>query len=432
MRILYVSQYFPPEMGAPSARVHELSREWVRLGHEVTVLTAFAHHPTGIKAVQDRGVLTRRETVDGIKVIRTYVYATPNKGTLKRMLSYASFMLSAMTIGRLRVPKVDVVAATSPQLLCAVAGYFLARTLRVPFVFEVRDLWPESILAVEALKDSAFIRLLKGVARYLYRHADQIVTVGEGYRQGIHSRYGIPEEHMEVVRNGIDTSLFVPGPRDNEVRREYGWGDRFVIMYVGTHGMAHGLHQVLEAAKALRDDPEKVFVFVGEGAEKEKLKQLAAQWQLPNVQFIDQQSKPRIPLFYAACDLGLVSLRDSSLFQEVLPSKIFEYMGMAKPILLNVAGEARQIVEAASAGRYVPSGDVDALVDAVRELARQKEELEEMGRRGRDYVVQHFDRRMLARRYLDILEPLVRSSRKTSVRWDRPLPASTEGLEARV
>src|SRR5262245_16823444 len=152
MRILYVSHNFSPEMGAPSARVHELSREWVRLGHEVTVLTGFAHHPTGSKAVRDRGVLTRRELVDGIDVIRTYVYATPNQGIAKRMLCFASFMLSAMTIGRLRVPVPDIVIATSPQLLCAVAGYFLARTLRAPFVFEVRDLWPESILAVEAMK----------------------------------------------------------------------------------------------------------------------------------------------------------------------------------------------------------------------------------------------------------------------------------------
>jgi colanic acid biosynthesis glycosyl transferase WcaI len=429
VHILYVSQYFPPEMGAPSARVHELSREWVRLGHEVTVLTAFAHHPTGIKARQDRGVLTRRETIEGINVIRTYVYATPNKGTFKRMLSYASFMLSAMTIGLLRVQRPDVVIATSPQLLCAVAGYFLARSLRVPFVFEVRDLWPESILAVEALNDSAFIRALKGVAHYLYKHSERIVTVGEGYRQGIHSRYGIPEQSMEVVRNGIDTSLFVPGPRDNEVRREHGWGDRFVTMYVGTHGMAHGLHHVLEAAKALREEPDKVFVFVGEGAEKDNLKRLAAQWQLSNVQFIDQQPKARIPLFYAACDLGLVSLRDTALFQEVLPSKIFEYMGMAKPILLNVAGEARQIVEAASAGLYVPSGNVPALANAVRDLARHVAEREVMGRRGREYVVQHFDRRALAKRYLDILEPIARSPRKERLRCERPLPASREPLE---
>jgi glycosyltransferase involved in cell wall biosynthesis len=394
-------------MGAPAARVHELSREWVRQGHEVTVLTAFAHHPTGVKAAQDRRVLTRRECVDGIDLIRTYVYATANKGTLKRMLSYASFMLSAMTIGRLRVPRPDVVIATSPQLLCAVAGYFLARTLRAPFVFEVRDLWPESILAVEALRDSAFIRLLKRLSHYLYSHCDRIVTVGEGYRQGIHSRYGISTDRMDVIRNGIDTSLFVPAPRDNEIRKQYGWDDRFVVMYVGTHGMAHGLQQVLEAARALRDEPDKLFVFVGEGAEKESLKRLALEWSLPNVQFIDQQPKARIPLFYAACDLGLVSLRDTPLFQEVLPSKIFEYLGMARPILLNVAGEARHIVEAARAGVYVPSGDVPALAQAVRTLAGQTKELELMGQRGREYVLENFDRRVLAQRYIEVLTPVV-------------------------
>jgi glycosyltransferase involved in cell wall biosynthesis len=402
-------------MGAPSARVHELAREWVRLGHEVTVLTAFAHHPTGVKAAADRGVLTRRETVDGIQLIRTYVYATANKGTLKRMLSYASFMLSAMTIGRVRVSRPDIVIATSPQLLCAVAGYFLARTLRVPFVFEVRDLWPESILAVEALKDSLLVRLLKRVARHLYNHADRIVTVGEGYRKGIHTRYGIAEEKMEVIRNGIDTSLFVPGPHDNEVRREYGWGDRFVTMYVGTHGMAHGLHHALEVARELRDEPDKLFVFVGEGAEKENLKRLAADWQLPNVQFIDQQPKSRIPLFYAACDLGLVSLRNTPLFQEVLPSKIFEYLGMARPMLINVAGEARQVVEAAGAGVYVPSGDVPAMTQAVRELALRKKDLEAMGRRGREYVLRHFDRQELARRYLDILHSVASPARKEAL-----------------
>lgn len=395
------------------------------MGHEVTVLTAFAHHPTGIKAPQDRGVLTRRETVDGINLIRTYVYAAANKGTVKRMLSYASFMLSAMTIGRLRVPKPDVVVATSPQLLCAVAGYFLARTLRVPFVFEVRDLWPEQIIAIDALKEGAFIRMLKRVARYLYNHADQLVTVGEGYRRGIHTRYGIPEESIKVVPNGIDTSLFVPGVRDNEVRKEYGWGDRFVTMYVGTHGMCQGLHHILEAANALRNDPDKVFVFVGEGAEKEDLKRLAIQWQLPNVQFIDQQPKARIPLFYAACDLGLVSLRDTKLFKEVLPSKIFEYLGMAKPILSNVDGEARRLIETASAGVHVPSGDVTALVEAVRSLVGRRDELEEMGRRGRQFVLEHFDRRALARRYVDILEAVAEGSAPATT----SLPASSVSPE---
>jgi glycosyltransferase involved in cell wall biosynthesis len=404
VRILYVSQYFPPEMGAPAARVHELSRAWVNEGHEVTVLTAFAHHPTGIKARPDRGVLTRREKVDGIDVVRTYVYATPNKGIAKRMLSYASFMLSAATIGRLRVHRPDVVIATSPQLLCAAGGYILARSLRVPFVFEVRDLWPESILAVEALRDSVLIRALKQLARFLYEHCDQIVTVGDGYREGIHRRYGIPRQKMAIVRNGLDTTIFVPGPRENEVRRAYQWGERFVVLYLGTHGMAHGLHHVLETARALSSQSDILFVFVGEGAEKENLKRQAMEWRLPNVQFIDQQPKARVPLFYAACDLGLVTLRAAPLFQEVLPSKIFEYLGMERPVLLNIAGEARQVVEDARAGEYVCPGDVTAQVEAIRRLSGQRQRLMKMGRSGREFVLRHYDRRRLASEYLNVLQ----------------------------
>jgi colanic acid biosynthesis glycosyl transferase WcaI len=410
MRILYVSQYFPPEMGAPAARVHELSREWVRAGHEVTVLTAFAHHPTGVKAPRDRGVLTRRESVDGIDVVRTYVHAAPNRGTARRMLSYASFLLSATTVGRLRVRRPDVVIATSPQLLCGLAGCILARTLGAPFVFEVRDLWPESILAVEAMRDGLFIRALKALARFLYVHCDHIVTVGEGYSRGIRERYGISEDKMTAVRNGIDTSLFVPLPRDNAVRRVYGWGDRFVLLYLGTHGMAHGLHQVLEAARALREDKGKLFVFVGEGAEKDELKRTAGAWRLGNVQFIDQQPKARVPLFYAACDLGLVTLRDTTLFQEVLPSKLFEYLGMERPVLLGVGGEARKVVEAGRAGEYVPPGDVPALVDAIRRLAGRPEQLAEMGRTGRRYVLAHCDRRALAGLYLGVLSEVCRAA----------------------
>jgi glycosyltransferase involved in cell wall biosynthesis len=401
-------------MGAPAARVYELAREWVRSGHTVTVLTAFAHHPTGVKAPADRGVITRRESVDGIDVVRTYVYAAANKGTAKRMASYASFMLSAAVIGPWRVRRPDVVVATSPQLLCGVAGYALARGLRAPFVFEVRDLWPESILAVEAMREGWFIRALKGVARFLYTHSSRIVTVGDGYRRGIHTRYGIPEENMDVIRNGIDTSLFVPGPRDNAVRAEYGWGDRFVAMYVGTHGMAHGLASVLEAARSLKDDASLLFVFVGEGAEKDALKRQAVDWGLSNVQFIDQQPKARVPLFYAACDLGLVTLRDTPLFQEVLPSKIFEYLGMERPIVLAVGGEARKVVEAAGAGEYVPPGDGAALAAAVRRLAADRARLVAMGRAGRAYVLEHFDRGRLAGDYLDVLARIVRPSRSHS------------------
>lgn len=408
MRILYVSQYFPPEMGAPSARVHELSRAWVRLGHEVTVLTAFAHHPTGVKARRDRGVVSRRERADGIDVVRTYVYAAPNRGTFRRMASYASFMLSAVLIGGPRIRRPDVVIGTSPQLLCAVAARKLARAFGAPFVFEVRDLWPESILAVDAMGENLLVRGLKGLARSLYEGAAAIVTVGEGYRRRIHDLYAIPLEKMEVVTNGVDFSLFSPGPRENGVRREFGWGDRFVVLYLGTHGMAHALDKVLEAARALRDERGILFAFVGEGAEKDRLKALARDWQLPNVQFIDQQAKASVPAFYAACDLGLVTLRNAPLFQEVLPSKIFEYLGMERPIVLSVGGEARALVEGSGAGEFVPPEDPAALAEAVRRLARDPARLAEMGRRGRAHVLAHYDRTALARRYADLLARLVK------------------------
>lgn len=377
MRILYVSQYFPPEMGAPSARVHELSREWVRKGHEVTVLTAFPHHPTGIKRPGDRRVLERRERVDGIDVLRTYVYAVPNQGIARRMVSYGSFMLSAVALGQLRLSRPDVVIATSPQLLCGAAGYGLSRAFGAPFVFEVRDLWPESILAVEAMKENAVIRGLKSLARFLYRNCVRIVTVGDGYARSIQDLYGIDPGKMSVVPNGIDTSLFVPGPRDNEIRRELQWGDRFVLLYLGTHGMAHALDRVLEAARRLQNEPRYLFAFVGEGAEKETLKRRASEWGLKNVQFIDQQTKDRVPLYYSACDLGLVTLRDAPLFQEVLPSKIFEYLGMERPILLSVGGEARRLVEASGGGEYVPPQDVEAMVSAIRRLSTDRAKLED-------------------------------------------------------
>jgi len=410
MRILYVSQYFPPEMGAPAARVHELSCEWARRAQEVTVLTAFAHHPLGRKAPQDRWRLTRRERTDGVEVVRAYVYAAPNRGRVRRMLSYASFMVSAIAVGLVRVRRPEVVVATSPQLLCACAGYVLARVFRVPFVFEVRDLWPESILAVEAMRENLVVRGLRRVAGHLYRKSDGIVTVGAGYRRQIHARYGISLAKIWEIPNGIRTALFVPGPKHNEIRREYGWGERFVLMYVGTHGMAHSLHVVLEVAARLRDDPSKLFVFVGEGAEKDTLKRLAGELRLDNVQFIDQQPKERVPRFYAACDVGLVTLRDTPLFQEVLPSKIFEYLAMERPILLSVGGQARELVEASGGGLYVAPEDAPAMLKAIRRLAAcGEDELARMGRAGRAFVVAGYDRREQADRYLDLLGTLCRA-----------------------
>jgi len=394
-------------MGAPSARVHELSREWARAGHDVTVLTGFAHHPTGRKAPRDRGVLFRKESADGIRVLRSYVYAAPNRGTARRMVSYASFLVSALAFGR-RAPRPDVVIGTSPQLLSAAAAARLARSFGAPFVFEVRDLWPESILAVEAMRENLVVRGLRALARRLYDRSDRIVTVGEGYRRGIHERYGTPLEKMDVVPNGIDRGLFRPAEGDPALRAELGWEGSFVVLYMGTLGMAHGLGTALEAAGLLRDEPRILLAFVGEGAEKDALKARASDMGLSNVRFIDAQPKDRVPRFYAASDAGLVTLRPTPLFQEVLPSKIFESLAMERPVLLGVGGEARRLVEEAGAGEHVLPGDPAALAAAIRRWAAAPERLREMGSRGRAFVLERFDRRALAARYLEILEGVVR------------------------
>ncbi len=429
MRIIYVSQYFPPEIGAPAARVSELARAWTGQGHRVTVLTGFAHHPTGVKQPGDRGKLTRRESLDGIDVVRSYVWASPNEGTVKRMASYASFMISAIVVGLFRLPRADVLIATSPQLLTAVAGYVLARLKRVPFVLEVRDLWPESIMAVDAMKENFIIRRLRGVARYLYHHADAIVTVGEGYREQITKRYGIAAERMTVIPNGIDMAVFEPGPRDNAVRREHGWGDDFVVMYLGTHGMAHALHAVVEAAARLRDRRDIRFVFVGEGAEKRRVQEQAASLGLENVQFIGQQPKERVREYYAACDLGLVTLRKTELFQDVLPSKIFEFLGMERPVVISVDGHARRLVEQAGGGWFVEPENVDAMVEAILHARDNPAELAAMGQAGRAHILAHYDRRALAKQYVELLGETFVNEEVATPRATTPAPKRANGEE---
>lgn len=416
MKILYVSQYYPPEMGAPAARVSELSREWVRRGHEVTVLTAFPHHPHGKKRPEDRRVLTRRERDGGVSLVRTYVYAARNTGFLLRVLSYVSFMLSAMLIGPWRVGRPDVVIATSPQLFTAVAGWWLSRWFRVPFVFEVRDLWPESIVTVGAMKDSVVIRWLKALAAWLYRRADRIVTVGPGYRRRIISSYGVAGDKIDIVTNGVDLSLFQFREMDRQAYREkLGVHDELVVLYLGTMGMAHGLDFVLDAAS--QASPQRMrFVFVGDGAEKPALMARAERMGLAHVTFVPPQEKEAVVGYYAAADVCLVPLIKVDLFTDVLPSKVFEIMGMSRPIVISVDGDGREVVERAGAGVFVEPESASSLLEALVALERDPEKRSAMGLRGRRFVEQHYVRSVLARRYGTLLEDVVHSRAASSAR----------------
>ncbi len=400
MKILYLSQYFPPEMGAPAARVHELSREWVKLGHDVTVLTGFPNHPTGIVPPEYRGELLRRETVDGIQVVRVPIYAAANKAFFRRVLNYLSYWASASTFGPFLTGRPDVLIATSPQFLTAVAGLWLSWLKRVPFVLEVRDLWPRSIVEVGAMRaGSPAIRILERIEKLLYRRADHIVPVTQSFTDEI-AAHGIARAKMSVVTNGVDLDLFRPLGRD-EARKTLGLPGGFLATYVGTHGLAHGLGTVLDAAKLAGSSVR--FLFVGEGAEKQALKERAAAERLQNVTFWDQRPRSEVARIVAASDVCLVLLRDQPLFRTVIPSKIFEFMAAGRAILTTVDGESRAIVERAGAGLFLPPEDANALAKRLLTLAADSGRLDELGRAGRAFVEQHYSRPVLARRYLDVL-----------------------------
>src|SRR5262245_39228050 len=412
MRILFLSHYYHPEVNAPANRVGQLARAWADDGHDVTVLTGFPNHPTGIVPPAYRGrPYIRHEFDRGVHVARTPIYAAPNKGILRRSLNYASYAMSAATVGPFITTRPDIVVATSPQFLTAVAGYALARTKRVPFVLEVRDLWPASIVDVGAMHPgSLVVHTLEAAERFLYRHADHIVVVTDSFVEAI-AAHGIPRSKISVVKNGVDLEMFRPGPTENGVRERLGLRDKFVAAYIGTHGMAHGLGTIVEAAALLRHDDRYRFLLIGDGAEKSSLQQRAASEGLTNVLFLDQIPHEAIPDHIRAADVTLVLLRDRVLFRSVIPSKIFEFMGTARPIVIGVDGEARRLVEDAGAGVFVPPEDPKTLVATLRRLDADPIARSRMGQSSRNFVERRFSRRAQARLYLQYRHPVGRAGR---------------------
>ena len=408
MRVLFVSPNFPPEVNAPATRLHEHAREWVRLGGEVDVITDVPNYPEG--AVYD-GYENRysEETLDGIRVHRVPMYVTANEGAAKRIASFLSFMASAVWHARRLAHRPDVVVGTSPQFFCALAARRIARRLGVPFVLEIRDLWPESIVAVGAMERNAAIRAIERVERGLYRGADHVVSVTDSFVDHIVAGGARPEA-VSVIKNGADVDRLAEAPDDAvraEVRETYGWGDAFVAAYIGTIGMAHRADVLLEAARRC-PDPDVRWVVIGAGAEREALAAAAARADLPNFQLVDKQPKARIASFLAETDVSVVHLSDTPLFRTVIPSKLFEAMALRIPIALGVRGEAQALVEAAGAGLAFPPEDPDALVETVLRMKADRELYRRLQDSGEAYVREHFDRPRLARRYWNLLADVAR------------------------
>jgi glycosyltransferase involved in cell wall biosynthesis len=401
MKILFLTENFPPETNAAATRVYERAAYWARWGHEVTVLTCHPNFPQGRVFPGYRNHWYRKERIDGITVVRVKTFVAPNEGVILRTLDFVSFMAGAYAAGLFQV-RPDVVVATSPQFFAAVGGWALAATRSLPFVFELGDLWPRSIIAVGAMKEGWAIRALERLELFLYRRAKAVVALSSAFRDDL-VRRGIPGEKVTVVLNGVDLPRYAPRPRDPDLALEYGLGDAFVIGYVGTHGMAHGLVNVLDAADLLRSEERVKFLLVGAGAERQHLVDEAERRGLSNVIFMPPQPKDEMPRVWSLSDVALVHLRNSEAFSEVIPSKIFEAMGMGLPILLALPqGEASRIVAEEKAGIWVPADDPAALVTAVLHLMEDKDLLSGLAQRSLAAAPRH-SREAQARAMLDVL-----------------------------
>ncbi|MFN2607545.1 MAG: glycosyltransferase family 4 protein [Acidimicrobiales bacterium] len=409
MRVLVVTHYFPPETGAPQARLSELAALWAAAGDDVAVLTGMPNHPTGVVPAEYRGRSVVDERVDGYRVVRTWLYATPNQGVARKTLSHLSFALTGPLLGGRRVGPADVVMVSSPTFFSIFAAWYLARRTRARLVVEVRDLWPAIFVELGVLENRVLIGALERAELAAYRAADAVVVVTEGFRDNLVSRQ-VPAAKVHVVPNGVDLARFAADAADGAAKaaEAAGWRDRLgaapgdtLVLYVGAHGISHGLTAVAETAAKLAGEPVR-FGFVGEGAAKGDLERRVAELGLENVVMLPGIPRDAVPGLLAAADICLVPLRRVPLFDTFIPSKLFEYLAAGRAVIGSVRGEAAAILRGAGAVVVEPE-DSAALADAVRALAGDPERRAEMGRQGRDFVAAHYDRRALADRYRAIL-----------------------------
>jgi glycosyltransferase involved in cell wall biosynthesis len=410
VKIVYVSHYYPPEMGAPAARVSAFARRWAAAGHDVTVVTTFPNHPTGIIPPGYRGHMRLIEDDHGVRVIRTFLYAAANKGIVKRGLCYVSFALSSIFQGYGPAGRPDVVIATSPQFLVTLSGWVLSRLKGTPLVTEIRDLWPDSIVAVGAFPaTSPLVRGLGVLERFVYRQSELVISVTRSFVPLLRERGA---RRVVFISNGADPAAFASRADRAAVRARFGLGERFVASFVGTLGMAHGLDTVLDAAEILRDHRDVLFWLVGEGARRAALQAEAHRRGLDNVRFEGQVPREDISDVLAASDAAMVLLRPDPLFETVLPSKMFEAMAAACPVILGVRGESLTLLDDSGGGIGIEPGSGAALAAAVLDLAADPELRRHRGALGRAYVTARLSHDSLAREYAAALQDLVDTSRR--------------------
>lgn len=402
MKILFITDNFTPEVNAPATRTYEHIQEWIKEDDvEVTVITCAPNFPHGKVYEGYKNKLYQKEYIDGIEVIRVWSYITSNSGFVKRVLDYVSFGVMAFFVGLFK--KHDLIIATSPQFFTTWAAWGISKIKRKPWVFELRDLWPESIKTVGAMKQGRIIDTLEKIELGLYKSCDKVIPVTDAFKANLISR-GIDANKIEVVTNGSNMELFSPREKNQELLKELSLENKFIIGYIGTHGMAHSLDFVVNTISKV-EDTDIHFLFIGDGAMKATIVDIAKRLDIKNITFLNPIKKDDVPTYLSICDVSLAPLKKEDNFKTVIPSKIFEASAMQKPTLLGVEGQAQEIIEEYDAGLcFEPENETD-FIEKVNILKNDKNRYEKL-QRGSEELAKKYDRKRLAKKMIDIVKSI--------------------------
>jgi glycosyltransferase involved in cell wall biosynthesis len=414
MRILFLTQYFPPETGAPSNRLSDLADRLSKLGHQVTVLTALPNYPQGAIFDGYRGCLMLTEERNSIQVIRSWIFATRSKKFLPKLINYFSFAILSCVVGAFTVRRTDIVFVESPPLFLAVSGYLLARMKHAKFVLNISDLWPESAIALGVLRNDRIIRCSVWLERELYRRADLVTGQTRGIMAGVQKRW--PSAPRALLTNGVAPEFLqqieAVRPSRSKLRQELGFGDKFIVAYTGVHGFSQRLETIICAAELLSNYKDIQFIFWGDGPEKPGLKAMALAKRLSNVQFSPSQPALRMPEILTCVDVAIVPLARTELFKGALPSKLFEALGAGVPVVAAVEGEAKSLVEASGGGIVIEPENSQKMAEAIVRLFMDSSLRQKLGSAGRNYIAAHYNRNTIAERF----EILLRAVKSSSLR----------------
>jgi glycosyltransferase involved in cell wall biosynthesis len=402
MKILFLTQYCPPEVGAPQNRIFEFAKKLKEFGHDVTILTAMPNYPKGEIFQEYKGKKTCTEEIEEIKIVRTSIYTSKDKSFTKRLRNYLSFTFSSVISGSRLIPNQDVIIVESPPLFLGWSGLVLSKRKKAKLVFNVSDLWPESAIKLNVLHNKLFIKLSYMLEEYCYKKADAVTGQTKGIVDNITGR-GFDKNKVSLITNGVNTSFFGKENRDESFRKANGIDDKFSVCYAGILGLAQGLEVIIEAADILKEYKDINFLLIGDGPEKEKLISLVKEKNLDNVKFIPVQPKKNMPKIIASVDAAIIPLKKLDIFKGALPSKMYEALASELPIILGVEGEAKKLIEEAKAGIPVEPENAAAIAEAVLKLYNNEGLRKTLGSNGRKYVIENYSRDKITKKLESIL-----------------------------